>query len=99
MFVPKSLNQKDSQWSGNTLTKEKVPGSAVSKEGLADSLQGHERIYHYWFLWTKCDCKQCFLLPTPFAKFTLFIEWLFIEYWFIVYLRSNISLHVFSNIY
>ena len=28
----------------------------------------------YDFLKKKYNCKQCFLLPTPEAKFTLFIE-------------------------
>ena len=44
--------------------KEKVPGTAVSKEDHADSLIGHERTHHLISL-KRCNCKQCFLLPIP----------------------------------
>ena len=37
--------------------KEKVQGAAVSKEGHAYSLLGHERSHHYWFSWKRCVCK------------------------------------------
>ena len=43
-------------------SKEKVPVTALNKEGDADSLQRHERIHHYWSLWKSWNCKQCFLL-------------------------------------
>ena len=45
-------------------SKEKVLCPAVSLEGHAKSLPGHERIYHYWLPWKRCNYKQCFLLPT-----------------------------------
>ena len=53
--------------------KEKVPVSAVSKEGHADSLLSYEKTHHYRFSWKTCNCIRCFLLPTLQAKFTLFI--------------------------
>ena len=65
---------KSHSMSGNT-HKEKVLCTAVSKEGHADSLLIYERTHHYWFPWKRCNCKQCFLLPIPLAKITLFIEW------------------------
>ena len=40
--------------------KEKVWGAALSKEGQAESVLGH----HNWFPWERCNCKDCFLLPT-----------------------------------
>ena len=43
--------------------KEKVLGAAVSKEGHADNILEHERIYHYRFPWKRYDCKQYFPLP------------------------------------
>ena len=55
--------------------KKKVPGALVSKEGHADSLYGYENIHHYWFPCKMCNCKKCFLLSNPSAKFPLFIEW------------------------
>ena len=30
---------------------------------------------HYWFHWKRYNCKQCLLLATPKANFTLFTEW------------------------
>ena len=53
--------------------KEYVPGSAVS-EGHVDSLLKNKRTHDYWFPWKSCNWKQWFLLPTPWAKITLFIE-------------------------
>ena len=72
-FATMSLILKDSEthWiSGD----KKVPGTAVSKEVDADSLQERGRTHHYWFPWKKYNCKQCFLLPTPKTKFILFNE-------------------------
>ena len=41
-----SLNNR--LWSKNILSgKEKVLGTAISKEGHANSVQGHERTHHY----------------------------------------------------
>ena len=54
----------------------KILGTAVSKEGNADTHLWHERTCLYWFPFKRCNCKQCFLLPTPMAKVTLFIEYL-----------------------
>ena len=34
-----------------------------------------KNIHHYWFSLKRCNSKQYFQLPTPKAKFTLFIEW------------------------
>ena len=51
-----------------------VPGAVVSKEGYADSILGHERMPHKWFSWKRGNCKQCFLMLTPSAKFSLFTE-------------------------
>ena len=45
--------------------KKKSPGAVVSKEGHADSVLQHEITHHYWFLWKRCNCKQCFQLLTP----------------------------------
>ena len=54
-------------------SKEKVPGEVVSKEGPTDNLwniKGFITVYSHTFfkekqfLWKRCSCKQCFLLPT-----------------------------------
>ena len=64
-FAIMSLSWKDSQWSGNILTrKENVLGSAVCKKGHTDSTLRYERTHPYWFPWKKFNCKQYFLLPT-----------------------------------
>ena len=61
-------------------SKEKVPGAIVSKEDNADSLLGYVRTHPYLFAWKSQNCKKCYLLPTPLAKFSLFIEWPFYIY-------------------
>ena len=46
-FSTMSLKQKETHcFSG----KEKVSGVAVSKENDVDSLLGHKKTHHYWFL-------------------------------------------------
>ena len=76
-FSPMSLSQKDSPWSGtHTFSgKENVLSATVNKESHADCVLGHKRSHHYWFPWKSCSCKQCFQMSTPWAKFTLFLEW------------------------
>ena len=37
--------------------KEKTPGTAVSKEGHADSVLGHESTHHNWFPWKRRNWK------------------------------------------
>ena len=49
-------------------SKQKVSVAAVLKKG-------HERTHDYCFLWKDASVNMWFLLPTPKAKFTLFIEW------------------------
>ena len=61
-WVEKTVHGVVTHWLSG---KEQVLNAAVSKEGLADSLLGHERIHHYWFPWRSCNCKLCFLLPLP----------------------------------
>ena len=51
-----------------------VLSTAVSKQGHADCILGHERTHHYWLYWKKSKYKNCFLLPTHWAKFTLNIS-------------------------
>ena len=46
-WMEKTVHGVKKHWLSN---KEKVLGATVSKEGHADSLLGHERIHHYWFL-------------------------------------------------
>ena len=41
--------------------------------------QKYGRTHHNWFPWKKCNCKPCFLLITPLATLTLFIEWHWLE--------------------
>ena len=67
----------------DALAQKKLLVHQLVKKDHADSLLGHERTYHYWFPSKKkkkkgCNCQQWFLLPTPLAKFILFIEWLYI---------------------
>ena len=45
--------------------KGKVLCTAVSKEGHADYVLGHEMTHHYWFLWKRCNRKHFFQLPNP----------------------------------
>ena len=66
--VEKTVYGVETHWLSG---KEKVTDAAVSKEGHT----GHEMTHHYRFSWKRFNCKQCFLLPTPNAKFTLFIEY------------------------
>ena len=37
-----------------------VLGAAVSKEGHADNLLGHERTYYYWFPWESATVNSAF---------------------------------------
>ena len=57
-WVEKIVHGLETHWLSG---KEKVP-SITSKEGHSDSLLGHERIHHYWFLWKRYNCKQFQLL-------------------------------------
>ena len=78
-WVEKTLHGVESHWLSG---KEKVLGIAASKEGHGDSVLGHKRINHYKFPWKRWNCKQGFLLPIPWVKFILFIEWpLYISYY------------------
>ena len=61
------LQAWDSLWSKNTV----FPVRKKSVKKVMLTWKNH----HFWFPWKKCNYKQCFLLPTPLAKFTLFIEW------------------------
>ena len=54
--------------------KKIVLSAAVNKEGHADSFLVHERTHDYWFPWKRCNSKQCYLLPLPWVKLSLFIE-------------------------
>ena len=92
-FATMSLCQKDSPWSGNTLSgKEKVLNVDFSKGGHADSLLRLKRLIAIDFLEIGSTVNSAsFLLPTPLATFTfyhmlvllvaykhlLFIEWPF----------------------
>ena len=67
-WVKKTVDREETQLLSG---KEKVLGTAVSKEGHADNLLEHDRTHHNWFSKKRCNFKQCFLLPTPSAKFTL----------------------------
>ena len=60
-YVEKTVHGVKTHWHSS---KEKVPGTVVSKEGHADSVLKHEMTHHYWFPWKKCNCKQCFLSPS-----------------------------------
>ena len=46
--VKKTVHDVEIYW---LFSKEKVLDAAVNKEEHADSLLGHEKTYHYWFLW------------------------------------------------
>ena len=52
--VEKTIHGMETHW---LLSKEKLLGTVVCKEGYADSLSGHERTCYYWFLWKGCNCK------------------------------------------
>ena len=59
-FASTSLCQRDSTWSGNTDSpvKKKIPKSAVSKKGHANSLLGLERTNLDWFHWKMWYSKR-----------------------------------------
>ena len=54
--------------------RKKILGAEVSKKGDADNLLRYGRNHFYFFPWKRCNYKQSFLLSTPLAKFSLFIE-------------------------
>ena len=54
--------------------KEKVLGVAISKKVILTLHWCMLRTYDYWFPWKRWNCKQYFLLPTSYIKFTLFIK-------------------------
>ena len=60
-FATMIQGQKRSPWLSG---KEKVSSTAIYKEDDANNVLGHERNYHYWFPWKRCNYKQGFLLPT-----------------------------------
>ena len=47
-LVEKAVSRVETHWLSG---KEKVLGTAVSKEADADSVQEHKRTHHYWFPW------------------------------------------------
>ena len=49
-WIKKTFDGVETHW---LFGKEKVPSEAVSKEGDADSLLGHEITHHNWFSWKK----------------------------------------------
>ena len=55
--------------------KKNVPGAAINKDGRDDSLLEHKRTHHYQFPYKRYNCNLRFLWPTPYAKFTLIIDW------------------------
>ena len=59
--VEKTVHRVEAHWLSSN---KNVPTAVVSKEGHADSLQGHKKTHFYWFLWKRCNCKQWFLLWT-----------------------------------
>ena len=38
-------------------SKENIPCAVISKESHTKSLLRHERIYHYWYPWKRCNNK------------------------------------------
>ena len=60
-WVEKTVTGIETHWLSGI---EKVLGTVVNKEGHVHNVLGHERTYHNWFPWKRCNCKQCFLLPT-----------------------------------
>ena len=69
-WVEKTVHAVEDHWLSG---KEKIPG-AIKKVMLTVFLE-HERNHHDWFAWKKCNCSQCFLLPTPQDIFYL-IYWI-----------------------
>ena len=55
--------------------KKTVSGVVITIEYHVYSLLGHERTHYNRFPWKRCNRNQCFLRPSSWAKFTLFIEW------------------------
>ena len=72
MSLPKrNISRKDSQWNKNWLLgKEKVLGAVVSKD-YTDCLLEYITTHRNLLPWKTCNY---FLLLTPKAEFTLFIE-------------------------
>ena len=68
--VKKTAHEMETHWLSS---KVKVLGTAVSKEGQADSLLEHVITHYNWFPWKRCNYKQCIIFLRQ--KFTLFIEW------------------------
>ena len=52
-WVDKSVHRVETYWLSG---KEKVPGTAISKEGHADSFLRHEMTHYCWFPWKRCCC-------------------------------------------
>ena len=71
VWVKKTVDEVEQRQLSN---KEKVPGAADNKAGHVDSVLEHERTNQNWFFWKGGHYKKCFLLPTPKAKFTLFMK-------------------------
>ena len=71
-FAPTSLHQKDSPWCENT-------DSPVKKVRQMVFWDKKGPLTHDFFE-KKYNSKQCFPLPTPKAKFTLFLDWLIYIY-------------------
>ena len=76
-------------------SKEKILGTAVSKEGYADNLQKHERTRQYWFPWKRCNCKLL-RIANSLSKIHL-IYWMTLVcmyvcvYWWYLYYKANIT--------
>ena len=62
----------------NSLVKKRFWVQLLVKKALTNSLLRHERTHHFWFSWKSFNCIECFHLPTPAAKFTLFIKYAYI---------------------
>ena len=58
-WITKTVYGVETQWLS---CKQKVLGTAVSKESDTDNLLKHERTHHYWFLWKKVQLET--MLPT-----------------------------------
>ena len=56
-WFEKTVHGVETNWLSG---KEKVPGTAVSKEDNTENLLGHERTHR-----KRYNCKQCFLVPIP----------------------------------
>ena len=60
-WVKKTVYEVETHW---LPWKEKVLGAELTK-GDADRVLRHKRTHPYWFPWKRCNCKQCFQLPSP----------------------------------